>query len=81
MAQSFFKRGEAWAKESGMCECNQVSGRSTTNGGVGMMGGRWADVEFPQFGFWCAVALQDGGIVVMDGDSGGSECNVAPRIT
>ncbi len=64
-----------------MGESNQVSGRSTTNGGVGMMSGRWADVEFPQFGFWSAVTLQDGGIVMTDGDGGSSECYMAPHIT
>jgi len=80
VAQSFFEHGEAWAKESGMCKSNQVSRRSTTNGSVGMMSGRWADVEFPQFGFWSAVALQNDGIVMTDGDGGCSECNMAPRI-
>ncbi len=54
MVQSFFEHGEAWAKESGICKSNQVSGRSMTNGSVGMMSGRQADVEFPQLvsGVW-----------------------------
>ena len=80
-AQSFFEHGEAWAKESGMCESDQVSRRSATNGSVGMMSGRWADVEFPQSGFWSAVALQEDSIVMTDGDSGSGECNMAPHIT
>jgi len=63
-----------------MCKHNQVSGRSMTNGSVGMMSGRWADVKFPQFGFWGAVALQEDGIVMTDGDSGSSEHNMAPQV-
>jgi len=65
-------------KRAACAKVTRLAGEAT-NGGVGMMSGRWAYVKFPQFGFWSMVALQEDSIVMTDGDSGSSEHNMGTQ--
>jgi len=53
-----------------MCKSNHVSSGGTANGSIGGCWGMGLNVQFPEFGGRCALALEDDSVVVTDGDGG-----------
>ena len=72
------------AEEGSMSKGNKIGRRSTANGSIGVGSGwgrRWATyVKFPKFGGRCSGTLENDTILVLDGDSGGSEGNVTAGV-
>jgi len=56
-----------------MGKSDQFSSGSTAKGNICMEHEGLANIQFPLFGCWCALALQNNSIIVADGDSGGCE--------
>jgi len=81
VAQGLFKSGEGWAEESSMGKGHKVSSSSTAKHSVGVMLTLGANVKFPKFRSRHVVALENDGIVMANGYSGGSESNTATGIT
>ncbi len=64
-----------------MGKSHKVGSSGTAKRSVGMMVTFGANVEFPKFRSRCAIALENDGVVMADGYSGGSESNMAACIT
>jgi len=78
--QGLFKGGEGWAEESSMGKGHKVSSSSTAKCRVGMMLTLGANFKFPKFRSRHAFALENDGIVMANGYSGGGESNMATGI-
>jgi len=63
-----------------VCKRNHVSSGGTANGGIGRCWGRRLNVQFPEFGGRCALALEDDSVVVTDGDGGLVKGYITTRI-
>jgi len=79
--ESFFKCGEGQAEEGSMGKCHKVSCSGISKHSVGMMLTLGANVEFPKFRCRHVFALENDGIVMANGYSGGSESSMATSIT
>jgi len=71
----------SWAEKCGMGKCYKISCSGAAKGSIGMEGEWLGHIQFPEFGGWGAVALEDNSVVVANGDSGGIEGNIAASIT